>query len=143
VLCVEDGPTVTHGGMPFGAATVAAEHEGARMRVDPRATAVGSVAAAYDAYPHMGAILPAMGYGDDQLAELEATINATDCDVVLTGTPIDLGRLIRSRHPIRHVRYELEEIGRPTVADVLAQVVSLAVSGNGRGVVPLPVVAAT
>jgi len=143
VLCVEDGPTVTHGGMPFGAATVAAEHEGARMRVDPRATAVGSVAAAYDAYPHMGAILPAMGYGDEQLAELEATINATDCDVVLTGTPIDLGRLIRSRHPIRHVRYELEEIGRPTVADVLAQVVSLAVSGNGRGVVPLPVVAAT
>ena len=143
VLCVEDGPTVTHGGMPFGAATVAAEHEGARMRVDPRATAVGSVAAAYDAYPHMGAILPAMGYGDEQLAELEATINATDCDVVLTGTPIDLGRLIRSRHPIRHVRYELEEIGRPTVADVLAQVVSLAVSGNSRGVVPLPVVAAT
>jgi predicted GTPase len=136
VLCVEDGPTVTHGGMPFGAATVAAEHEGARMRVDPRATAVGSIAEVYDAYPHIGAVLPAMGYGDEQLAELEATINATDCDVVLTGTPIDLGRLISSRHPIRHVRYELEEIGHPTIAEVLAPIVSLAVSHNGRGAVP-------
>jgi predicted GTPase len=133
-----DGPTVTHGGMPFGAATVAAEHGGARMRVDPRATAVGSIAAAYDAYPHIGAVLPAMGYGDEQLAELEATINATDCDVVLTGTPIDLGRLIESRHPIRHVRYELDEIGRPTVADLLAPIVSLAVSRNGHGTVPWP-----
>jgi predicted GTPase len=126
VLIVEDGPTVTHGGMPFGAATVAAEHEGAAIRVDPRATAVGSIARVYEQYPHIGAVLPAMGYGDEQLAELEATINATDCDVVVTGTPIDLGRLIRSRHPIRHVRYELEEIGRPTLADVLAPLVSLA-----------------
>ena len=126
VLCVEDGPTVTHGGMPFGAATVAARHEGARMRVDPRATAVGSIAEVYEDYPHIGAVLPAMGYGDEQLAELEATINATDCDVVVTGTPIDLGRLIDSRHPIRHVRYELEEIGRPTIADVLAPLVGLA-----------------
>ncbi len=126
VLCVEDGPTVTHGGMPFGAATVAARHEGARMRVDPRATAVGSIAEVYEDYPHIGAVLPAMGYGDEQLAELEATINATDCDVVVTGTPIDLGRLIDSRHPIRHVRYELEEIGRPTIADVLVPLVGLA-----------------
>ena len=126
VLCVEDGPTVTHGGMPFGAATVAAEQEGARMRVDPRATAVGSIAEVYDEYPHLGPVLPAMGYGDGQLAELEATINATDCDVVVTGTPIDLGRLIRSRHPIRHVRYELAELGRPTLADVLAPIVALA-----------------
>jgi predicted GTPase len=126
VLCVEDGPTVTHGGMPFGAATVAAQHEGARMRVDPRATAVGSIAQVYEDYPHIGAVLPAMGYGDEQLAELEATINATDCDVVLTGTPIDLGRLIDSRHPIRHVRYELEEIGRPTLADALTPIVALA-----------------
>jgi len=126
VLCVEDGPTITHGGMPFGAATVAAEREGARMRVDPRATAVGSIAAIYEVFPHIGAVLPAMGYGDEQLADLEATINATDCDLVLTGTPIDLGRLIDSRHPIRHVRYELEEIGRPTLADVLAPVAKLA-----------------
>ena len=126
VLCVEDGPTITHGGMPFGAATVAAEREGARLRVDPRATAVGSIARVYEDYPHIGAVLPAMGYGDEQLAELEATINATDCDVVVTGTPIDLGRLIESRHPIRHVRYELEEIGSPTLADVVAPVAGLA-----------------
>jgi predicted GTPase len=126
VLCVEDGPTITHGGMPFGAATVAAEREGARLRVDPRATAVGSIAAIYEDYPHIGAALPAMGYGEEQLAELEATINATDCDVVVTGTPIDLGRLIGSRHPIRHVRYELEEIGRPTISDVLAPFAGLA-----------------
>jgi predicted GTPase len=125
VLCVEDGPTITHGGMPFGAATVAAEREGARLRVDPRATAVGSIARVYQDYPHIGAVLPAMGYGDEQLAELEATINATDCDVVVTGTPIDLGRLIESRHPIRHVRYELEEIGSPTLADVLVPVAGL------------------
>ena len=117
---------MTHGGMPFGAATVAARHEGARMRVDPRATAVGSIAEVFEDYPHIGAVLPAMGYGDEQLADLEATINATDCDVVLTGTPIDLGRLIDSRHPIRHVRYELEEIGQPTIADVLAPLVGLA-----------------
>jgi predicted GTPase len=125
VLAVEDGPTITHGGMPFGAATVAAEREGAAIRVDPRATAVGSIAKVYELYPHIGAVLPAMGYGDEQLAELEATINATDCDVVVTGTPIDLGRLIDSRHPIRHARYELEEIGRPNLADVLGPIASL------------------
>ncbi len=127
VLVVEDGPTLTHGGMPFGAATVAAQREGAAMRVDPRSTAVGSIADIYTDYPHIGAVLPAMGYGDTQLAELEATINATDCDVVVSGTPIDLGRLIDSRHPIRHVRYELKEIGRPTLSDVLATIVSLTV----------------
>jgi predicted GTPase len=126
VLCVEDGPTITHGGMPFGAATVAAEREGAALRVDPRATAVGSIARVFDDYPHIGAVLPAMGYGDEQLAELEATINATDCDVVVSGTPVDLARLLDSRHPIRHVRYELDEIGRPNLADVLAPIASLA-----------------
>jgi predicted GTPase len=125
VLVIEDGPTLTHGGMPYGAATVAAQHEGAAMRVDPRPYAVGSISDVYDEYPHIGAVLPAMGYGDEQLAELEATIDAVDCDVVVSGTPIDLGRLIRSRHPIRHVRYELEELGKPTLADVLAPVVAL------------------
>jgi len=125
VLCVEDGPTVTHGGMPYGAATIAAQHEGARIRVDPRATAAGSLARVYEDYPHIGAVLPAMGYREEQLAELEATINATDCDVVVTGTPIDLGRLIRSRHPIRRARYRLEEIGRPTLADVLTPITGL------------------
>ncbi len=126
VLCVEDGPTITHGGMPFGAATVAAEREGAALRVDPRATAVGSIARVFEDYPHISAVLPAMGYGDEQLAELEATINATDCDVVVSGTPVDLARLIDSRHPIRHVRYELDEIGRPNLADLLAPIASLA-----------------
>ncbi len=125
VLVVEDGPTVTHGGMPFGAGTVAAERAGAAMRVDPRADAVGSIAEVYETYPHIGPVLPAMGYGDEQLLELEATINAVDCDVVVTGTPIDLARLITSRHPIRHVRYELEELGSPTLEDVLAPIVSL------------------
>jgi len=125
VLCVEDGPTLTHGGMPFGAAAIVAEREGARIRVDPRPSAVGSIAEVYDSYPHIGPVLPAMGYGDEQLAELEATINATECDVVVTGTPIDLGRLIDCRHPIRHVRYELEEIGRPTLEDVLEPIAGL------------------
>jgi predicted GTPase len=125
VLVIEDGPTLTHGGMPFGAATMAAQHAGAGMRVDPRPYAVGSISDVYDAFPHIGAVLPAMGYGDEQLADLEATIDAVDCDVVITGTPIDLGRLIRSRHPIRHVRYELQEIGKPTLADVLEPIVAL------------------
>jgi predicted GTPase len=127
VLVVEDGPTLTHGGMPFGAGTVAAVHAGVGMRIDPRTTAVGSIAEVFEDYPYIGSVLPAMGYGDAQLAELEATINATDCDVVISGTSVDLSRLIHSRHPIRHVRYELEEIGRPTLADVLAPIVSLAV----------------
>jgi predicted GTPase len=125
VLVVEDGPTLTHGGMSYGAGTVAAKKAGAAMRVDPRPYAVGSIAAAYAEYPHIGSVLPAMGYGDAQLAELEATVNAIDCDVVVTGTPIDLGRLIDSRHPIRHARYELAVIGHPTLEDVLAPVVSL------------------
>jgi predicted GTPase len=138
VLCVEDGPTITHGGMPFGAATVAADREGARMRVDPRATAVGSIAQVYEDYPHIGAVLPAMGYSDEQLSELEATINATDCDVVVTGTPVDLARLVDSRHPIRHVRYELEEIGQPTLAELLAPILFLARRENhGRPAVKL------
>ena len=132
VLCVEDGPTLTHGGMPYGAATVAAEYEGVAIRVDPRATAVGSIADVFERYPHIGSVLPAMGYGDEQLAELEATINATDCDVVVTGTPIDLGRLIDSRHPIRHVRYELEEIAAPTLAEVLRPIVGLATVERAR-----------
>ena len=123
VLIVEDGPTLTHGGMTFGAATVAAEEAGAAARVDPRPFAVGSIADTFRKYPHVERVLPAMGYSDTQLRELEATINAVDCDVVVTGTPIDLGRLIRSRHPMRHVTYELQEIGRPTLDDVLAPLI--------------------
>ena len=125
VLVVEDGPTVTHGGMPFGAGTVAAQQAGAAMRVDPRLYAIGSLADVYEKYPHIGAVLPAMGYSETQLRELEETINAVDCDVVVTGTPIDLARLIQSRHPIRHARYELKELGEPTLVDVLAPIVAL------------------
>jgi len=119
VLVVDDGPTLTHGGMPFGAGTVAARQGGALELVDPRPFAVGSIADVLERYPHLHS-LPAMGYSPDQLAELEATINASGCDVVVTGTPIDLGRLIDSTIPIRHARYELREIGEPTLADVLA-----------------------
>jgi predicted GTPase len=119
VLVVDDGPTLTHGGMPFGAGTVAARHGGALELVDPRPFAVGSIADVLAKYPHVHS-LPAMGYSPDQLAELEATINASGCDVVVTGTPIDLGRLIDSKHPIRHARYSLREIGSPTLEDVLA-----------------------
>ena len=100
VLVVEDGPTITHGGMPFGAGTVAAREAGADP-VDPRPYAVGSIAATLERFPHIGPVLPAMGYSAEQLADLDATINATECDAVVTGTPIDLGRLIESRHPIR------------------------------------------
>jgi predicted GTPase len=124
VLVVEDGPTLTHGGMAFGAATVAAEEAGVAERVDPRPYAVGSIAQTFVRYPQIGRVLPAMGYSDAQLLELEQTINAADCDVVVTGTPIDLGRLIRSHHPLRHVTYELQEVGRPTLDDVLAPLIA-------------------
>ncbi|HEX7582069.1 MAG TPA: cyclic 2,3-diphosphoglycerate synthase [Gaiellaceae bacterium] len=126
VLVVEDGPTLTHGGMPFGAGLVAARNAGAASIVDPRPFAVGSIGELYTTWPQLANVLPAMGYSDEQLSELEATINAADCDVVVTGTPVDLGRLITSRHPIRHVRYELEEVGSPTLADVLESIVARA-----------------
>ena len=126
VLVVEDGPTLTHGGMPFGAGLVAARTAGAASIVDPRPFAVGSIKELYATWPQLANVVPAMGYSDEQLSELEATINAADCDVVVTGTPIDLGRLITSRHPIRHVRYELEEVGLPTLADVLESIVARA-----------------
>jgi predicted GTPase len=119
VLVVDDGPTLTHGGMPFGAGTVAARQGGALELVDPRPFAVGSIAAVLAKYPEVDS-LPAMGYSPEQLRELEETINAATCDVVITGTPIDLGRLIDSKHPIRHARYELKEIGSPTLDEVLA-----------------------
>jgi predicted GTPase len=124
VLVVDDGPTLTHGEMPFGAGLVAARAAGAAKIVDPRPYAVGSIAETFSKWPQLSNVLPAMGYSDEQLAELETTVNAADCDVVVTGTPIDLGRLIDSRHPIRHARYELEEIGTPTLSDVLQPVVA-------------------
>lgn len=130
VLVVDDGPTLTHGEMPFGAGLVAARNAGAASVVDPRPYAVGSIKDTLDRWPQLTNVLPAMGYSDEQLRDLQDTINAVDCDVVVTGTPIDLGRLITSRHPIRHVRYELEEVGRPTIAEVLEPIVTRARAGH-------------
>jgi predicted GTPase len=126
VLVVEDGPTLTHGGMPFGAGTVAARHAGAGELMDPRPYAVGSIAETFTHYTQMGPLLPAMGYGRKQIAELEATIAATPCDVVVTGTPIDLRRIVDVDKPIRHATYELREIGTQTLADVLAPLIQRA-----------------
>jgi predicted GTPase len=136
VLVVDDGPTLTHGEMPFGAGLVAARNAGAAKIVDPRPYAVGSLKEVFAKWPQLTNVLPAMGYSDEQLHELEQTINAVDCDVIVTGTPIDLSRLIKSRHPIRHVTYELEEVGTPTIADVLEPIVVRA-----KGAVPETVVA--
>jgi len=136
VLVVDDGPTLTHGEMPFGAGLVAARNAGAAKIVDPRPYAVGSLKDVFARWPQLTNVLPAMGYSDEQLHDLEETINAVDCDVVVTGTPIDLTRLITSRHPIRHVRYTLEEVGRPTIADVLEPILEQA-----RAVRPEPAVA--
>ena len=124
VLVIDDGPTITHGGMPFGAGAVAAKNAGADELIDPRPWAVGSIAEVFERFPHIGHVLPAMGYGDEQLKELEATINATPCDVVVTGTPIDLGRLISVKVPIRHATYELRELGRPNLEDTLLPVLT-------------------
>jgi predicted GTPase len=128
VLVVEDGPTITHGEMPFGAGLVAARAAGAAGIVDPRPYAVGSMRRVFEEWPQIENVLPAMGYSRGQLADLEATINSTPCDVVVTGTPIDLSRLIHSTHPIRHVRYELEEVGTPTLAQLLQPLIAQALS---------------
>jgi predicted GTPase len=125
-LVVEDGPTITHGGMPYGAGTVAAQQGGTRVQVDPREWAVGSIAQTFDRFPHIGPVLPAMGYSAEQLQELEATINAVDCDVVVAGTPVDLARLIHCRHPIRQAVYELQEIGEPTIEQALTPIIARA-----------------
>lgn len=123
VLVIEDGPTITHGGMPFGAGTVAARQGGATDIVDPRPYAVGSIADTYARFPHIGAVLPAMGYGPDQTKELEATIDACGAEVVITGTPFDVGHLLELRQPSRHARYGLREVGQPDLATVLAPMI--------------------
>jgi predicted GTPase len=119
VLVVEDGPTLTHGEMTFGAGVVAAEKYGAAELIDPRPFITGKIAETFQIYPNIGSILPAMGYGDEQLADLAKTINASDADVVVIGTPIDLRRIIEINKPTVRVTYDLQEIGRPTLADVL------------------------
>ncbi|MGE5484353.1 MAG: cyclic 2,3-diphosphoglycerate synthase [Ignavibacteriales bacterium] len=121
VLVIEDGPTLTHGEMGYGAGVVAARKFGAACLVDPRPFAVGSIRKAFETYPHLGMLLPAMGYGDKQVKELEATINAADAEVVLIATPIDLRRIARINRPSLRVRYELQEIGQPTLAQVLEE----------------------
>ncbi|HSJ27173.1 MAG TPA: cyclic 2,3-diphosphoglycerate synthase [Acidimicrobiia bacterium] len=123
VLVVEDGPTLTHGGMPFGAGTVAARRAEVGKIVDPRPYAVGSIATVFDRYPTLGPVLPAMGYGRDQIRELEETISRVPCDVVITGTPIDLGRIIEVHQPIRHAAYDSVEVGEPRLAGLIRGVV--------------------
>jgi predicted GTPase len=120
VLVVEDGPTLTHGEMAYGAGWVAARRYGAAEIIDPRPWAVGSIARTFEKYPNTGPVLPAMGYGAEQTAELQQTIDATPADLVVIGTPIDLRRLIDIDKPSVRVRYELQEIGHPTLSDVLA-----------------------
>jgi predicted GTPase len=119
VLAVDDGPTLTHGGLAAGAAELAARQAGATL-VDPRPYARGSLRAAFDAHPGLGPVLPALGYGTAQMADLRATIEAVPCDLVLLGTPVDLGRVLGLARPVARVRYEAEEVGLPTFDDVLA-----------------------
>ncbi len=121
VLVVEDGPTLTHGEMAYGAGVVAAQRFGAAEIVDPRPYAVGSIVDTYAKYPTTGPVLPAMGYGETQMQELEKTINATSCDLVIIGTPIDLGKLLSISHPWQRVRYDLQEIGHPTLVEILQE----------------------
>jgi len=121
VLAVEDGPTVTHGDMTYGAAVLAAKQHGAAELVDPRSCAVGSIAETFERYPHVGALLPAMGYGRQQMKDLRETIHRCDADLVLIGTPIDLRRLIDFGKPALRVTYKLQEMGEPTLKDVLAE----------------------
>ena len=121
VLVVEDGPTLTHGEMQFGAGIVAADRFGAAEIVDPRPFLKGTLVDTFAKYPEIGELLPAMGYGEQQMKDLEATINSTDCDAVVVGTPIDLRRVINITKPSTRVYYDLQEIGSPTLEDVLKQ----------------------
>jgi len=121
VLVVEDGPTLTHGGMTYGAGTIAAEDYGAAEMVDPRPYAVGSIAEIFAKYPQAGHLLPAMGYSKEQVHELEETINRSGCEVVVAGTPVDLRRVIKVSMPIVRVRYELDEIGHPSLEELIME----------------------
>lgn len=123
VLVIEDGPTLTHGEMKIGAGTVAAQKYGAAELVDPRPFTVGKLTKTFQIYPNIGTLLPAMGYGDEQLKDLEETINKTDCDSVVIGTPIDLNRIIKINKPNTRVYYDLQEIGDPNLNDILDEFV--------------------
>ena len=119
VLVVEDGPTLTHGEMKLGAGTVAAMKYGAKVLVDPRPYTVGKLSETFEIYPNIGQLLPAMGYSDQQLKDLETTINNTDCDSVVIGTPIDLQRIVKINKPATRVYYDLQEIGQPDLAGII------------------------
>jgi predicted GTPase len=121
VLVIEDGPTLTHGEMKYGAGVVAARRYGAKELVDPRPYLVGSMKETFEHYPEIGTLLPAMGYFEQQLKDLEETINNTDCDVVVSATPIDITRLVKVNKPIVRVKYELEEIGYPKLKNILEE----------------------
>jgi predicted GTPase len=121
VLVVEDGPTLTHGEMTYGAGFVAAQRFAAAEIIDPRPFAVGSIAATYAKYPNAGKVLPAMGYGTAQIADLEETINRSDAELVIVATPIDLTRIMKVKLPVERVRYEIQVIGTPTLADLLTE----------------------
>ncbi len=119
VLVIEDGPTLTHGNMAYGAGTIAAKRLKASEILDPRPYAVGSIKAVFKKFDHLGALLPAMGYGNEQIRELEETINATPCDVVVIGTPIDLRRVLNLNKPSVRVKYELQEVSKPDLEEIL------------------------
>jgi len=119
VLVIEDGPTVTHGGMKFGAGLIAAKKAGAKKIIDPRPYAVNSIKETFEKYDHLENVLPAMGYGEHQVNDLQQTINAAKCDVVVSGTPIDLNRVLKANKPIIRVRYELQVLGQPSLEEVL------------------------
>jgi predicted GTPase len=119
ILVIEDGPTLTHGGMKYGAGMIAAQRFGASEIVDPRPYTVASITATYQKYPKIGPLLPAMGYGDKQVADLQETVNRVDCDGIVIGTPIDLTRLLSFKVPATRVRYDLQEIGFPTLDELL------------------------
>ena len=124
VLVVEDGPTLTHGGMKLGAGTVAAKKFGAGELVDPRPFLKGKLAETFEIYPEIGCLLPAMGYSAEQLADLEATINATDCEAVVIGTPMDLSRIVDIKKPYTRVHYDLQSIGEPSLGQVIDEFVA-------------------
>ncbi|RLE66873.1 MAG: GTPase [Thermoprotei archaeon] len=119
VLVIEDGPSVTHGGLPYGAGYIAALKYGAKEIIDPRPYAIGSIGYAYKKYTHLGPVLPALGYGKKQMEELEKTINSIDCDAIVLGTPSDISRYIHLKAPVVHVFYELKEIDKPDLEDII------------------------
>jgi predicted GTPase len=120
VLVVEDGPTITHGGLSAGAGMLAAERAGAYI-VNPRQHAIGSIKEVYNKFPHIGPVLPAMGYSKDQVRELEETINAVPCDAVVIGTPVDLRKILNMNKPAFRAAYDLKEVGKPGLEEILRE----------------------